>query len=158
MWKFPSVLLLMKAPREATRRQGGHAEASISIKGWSQGWFLTRVLFWSPVATPPPLQCSHTCWHLAITTKAQKQGRKTLWLCAFSYFWGKGVITAIHYKAKPCTQQKSVAESTTCSHSERKVLGKQWSEWASLIRQESRPLRHKLSIHPWVAAKQPKPP
>lgn len=59
-----------------------------------------------------------------------------------------------------CIKAKSLShKSTTCSYSfERKVLGKQWTDWASLIRQESRSLRHKLSIHPWVAAKQPKPP
>lgn len=63
-------------------------------------------------------------------------------------------------KATYCIKAKSLShKSTTCSYSfERKVLGKQWPEWASLIRQESRSLRHKLSIHPWVAAKQPKPP
>lgn len=56
-----------------------------------------------------------------------------------------------------CVKAKSLShKSTTCSQFfERKVLGKQWPECASLIRQESRSLRHKLSIHPWVAAKAP---
>lgn len=121
--------------------------------------FQTNAFFSCPVIIPHLFYIflnTHTCWHFAVTRKALRE-ENPLNLSVLLVISERKVVLQQSIEAAYYSKAKSLShKSTTCNHSfERQVLGKQWPEWTSLIRQESRSLRHKLSIHPWVAAKAP---